>query len=194
MYIYAYILIILVLCFIKMKIPIFQLNELVNLYNLLNHIKNDPEYVQWLYFSELKTQIDIAYSQLELDNDANPIMKQEINTNWLMLINKIDAHESECKRNLLFIKQLLNHDNKLDLIEIKLRVYKNCNQDDECLTQFNILKQEILSEINRMENCLFMNKSFVFINTDQEKTVAGKLLFITNAYLNPKSIKSYKKR
>jgi hypothetical protein len=177
-----------------MKIPIFQLNELVNLYNLLNHIKNDPEYVQWLYFSELKTQIDIAYSQLELDNDANPIMKQEINTNWLMLINKIDAHESECKCNLLFIKQLLNHDNKLDLIEIKLRVYKNCNQDDECLTQFNILKQEILSEINRMENCLFMNKSFVFINTDQEKTVAGKLLFITNAYLNPKSIKSYKKR
>lgn len=177
-----------------MKIPIFQLNELVNLYNLLNHIKNDPEYVQWSHFSDLKTQIDIAYSQLELDNDDNPIMKQEINKNWLMLINKIDAHESECKSNLLFIKQLLNHDNKLDLIEIKLRVYKNCNQDDECLTQFNILKQEILSEIYRMENCLFINKSFVFINTDQQKTVAGKLLFITNAYLNPKSIKSYKKR
>ena len=177
-----------------MKIPIFQLNELVNLYNLLNHIKNDPEYVQWLHFSDLKTQIDIAYSQLELDNDDNPMIKQEINTNWLMLINKIDAHESECKSNLLFIKQLLNHDNKLDLIEIKLRVYKNCNQDDECLTQFNILKQEILSEINRMETCLFMNKSFVFINTDQQKTVAGKLLFVTNAYLNPKSIKSYKKK
>ena len=95
---------------------------------------------------------------------------------------------------MLFIKQLINNDNKLDLIEIKLRVLQNSSDNDEdFLTNFKALKQEILSEINHMRKYLFMNKSFVFFSTPLEKTYAGKLMFITNAYLDPKSISSYKK-
>ena len=74
-------------------------DELKILFNKLKNIQKDPENIQWSYFNDLKNEIDIAFTQLELnkenntDDDYDVSINQEINKNLLMLIEKIGKNE-----------------------------------------------------------------------------------------------------
>ena len=134
------------------------------------------------HFSDLRAQVDLDYA---IVNDE--ILKE----NWIKMINKIDEFEKDCiislSINPFFKNETANINETIKTIE-KLLENKNLG-----FIERKELLNSIKYEIFKIEKNLFQNKTLVYLG----KCVSidfGRLLFISDAYLNKSSIELFLKR
>lgn len=126
------------------------------------------------YFSNLRTEIDIAFVKKFL-NESDLKLKEILNDNWTQMIKKVDLFETNC---------INYYSNAKNLKEYNESFVKN--------SDFIIEKQ------------LLLNKTLIFLNEVhlQElnlhhkidfKTTSGKLIVITNEYIGKNCVEIIKK-
>lgn len=130
------------------------------------------------HFCDLRAQIDLDFVRL---NDVT------FKTDWIQMINKTKEFEKECLNSLarhsFFQNESAVVKEKIKLIEHKLTKFKTKFNS----SQLNELNQSIKYEKLLLEKILFLNKTLVYLNNIHSVKL-GKLLFISDAYLNKLSI------
>lgn len=204
-------------------------NELKEEIETLKLFINHPEDYLWDYFNSIKNEIDIEVAEQEILNSLNET-DSTLTHNWLKMLTKIDEFQKECLNSLpnnlkskSKIKHLLNIkiiENQLDNTRDSIEIY---NQEDRngLFKRLKQIKEVILEERSKMEQCLFNNKTIIYFNSFEclqfqhanematfsldnlfndvtNKTVLndskiGKLIIIANRYFNQRSINSLKK-
>ena len=167
-------------------------NKFRNNLDKLKTIVQEPRSYISNYFTDLRSQVDLSFSTKDLiDNDENNIIA--LNENWLQIIKKIMSYEKEC---LYRIKT--NHHNLSDLNK-KIELFEK-----KILENKETIYESINDEINSIENKLFLNKTFIFLDEiscenfnllykmNKNKT-AGKLVIILDQYINQSQVNLLKK-
>jgi hypothetical protein len=157
----------------------------------LKTIVQEPRFCINNYFTDLRSQIDLSFSTKDLiDNHENNI--NALNENWLQIIKKIMSYEKECLYRLKTNHNLSYLNKKIELFEKKI------------LENKETIYESINDEINSIENKLFLNKTFIFLDEiscenlnllykmNKNKT-AGKLVIILDQYINPIQVNLLKK-
>ena len=123
------------------------INELDNDISNLKTNLNDPYLYVYNYFYELKRTIDIDFTSKEIElmeeekDDNNLIEISNLNTNWNLLVDKIELFETECKKSKnLHINYLILMEEKLNLIDLNLNNLKSYNDTfaNNKTIQFNL--------------------------------------------------------
>lgn len=192
----------------RISIKIKELKETYSSYKLLI---TDPELYMWTFFDNLRNQIDLVVNQKlsKLQTENKEQNQAEITKSWEEIIIKIKQFEEECRF----------HINKLEPTFTKPKIYEHFKQKEETLfalcvkAELNrsdriapIIINEIQSNIDNIyyngiikkEPMLFMNKAVIFLTLQNnevfknmsEKTSFGKLVFITNKYIDQETIAS----
>jgi len=202
------------------------INELDNEISNLKTNLNDPYLYVYNYFYELKRTIDIDFTSKEIElieegNDNNLIEINNLNTDWNLLVDKIELFETECKKSKhLHINYLTLMEEKLSMIDLNLNNLKSYNDTfaNKKTIQFNRLVKSLYEETKEMiqqikhefGKYLFINKTIVYLskadylkeinnNIDDnddyfkplkcfQKLNIGKLILITNEYINEENI------
>lgn len=159
------------------------------------------------HFSDLKTQIDVAFAKKEEEllassstttatktNEASDSLVR-LRENWELMIKKVNLYEKECmyryKTNKLSERHTKDLYSRIEFIELNAL-------DDEYLNDI------INSEIDKLEKHFFLNKTIVYLNEElcdkfnilykmDTDTTAGKLVIIKDLYLSHSYIKKFKK-
>ncbi len=153
------------------------------------------------YFAELRAEVDTAFVKKDL-NESEPLLKAEINKNWIQMIEKINEFENEClnkNKNNSFSKEVAFR--AIQFIEtfesIKI---KGGNQINETL-----IKEMIYAKTVELERILFLNRLMLFLLRDKGhhvilckkldfRTTVGKLIYLNNEYMGSRSIQLIKKK
>jgi len=174
---------------------------------LIQQLKNDFIKLKSLYefprlflishFSELRNKINNSFASIEISTNVDNIKK--LDKNWSQMIEKINELKADYLGQLLpdanlFAASAISHDD-IDMIEKKLFIVIQSNK----LNEIEALKSEINAKIFFLEKILFKNKTIVFLDKRNSKvellnskmdknTTAGKLLIVSNEYLDANSI------
>lgn len=156
------------------------INELDNDISNLKTNLNDPYLYVYNYFYELKRTIDIDFTSKEIElmeeeDDNNLIEISNLNTNWNLLVDKIELFETECKKSKnLHINYLILMEEKLNLIDLNLNNLKSYNDTfaNNKTIQFNRLVKSLYEETKEMiqqikhefGKYLFINKTIVYLS------------------------------
>jgi hypothetical protein len=165
-----------------------MINEEINKnFEKLKQIFQFPRFYLSEYFTNLKTEVDLAFSLEEQQADD----RTEFKKNWVDMIQRIENFEQEC-----FKKKKTNVFNDVISDQVK---FIELNLND-----FNLDIQSLIDEtIYKIEKELFLNKTLIFLdeskcqtdilqNFNTENTV-GKLVFINNEYFDQNDLELIKK-
>jgi len=158
----------------------------------LNHLKlifECPRLYLGDYFADLKSQIDMLFARKEI-LQVNEKIKANINYNWNQMINKISSFETECFKN----RSHNSFEAKLTE-DIKEKLHSIDNQLKSDIVKSEDIRNEIVGALFRLKQNVFLNKSMLFMDNSKHETnhfmnkldantTVGKLLFITNDYLD----------
>ena len=171
-----------------------------NLENLISELKKEfiqlkslhdfPRLYVISYFSDLRNEVNQAFSSIE--NTTNPDQIKHLDSNWTKITDKINEFKNECLDSLgettPFIS-LITIDN---LNTIEKTLFKAIRLNDS--NELNKVRSSINSYILELERVIFKNKSMIFLDRKKYKhnfiyrkmdqfTTTGKLLIISNEYL-----------
>ncbi len=161
------------------------------------------------YFSDIRTEIDLAFFEKELgiiDNEN----KLKLRHNWQEMINKVNSFEEECliERSIKKFKEI-SCDSKpiVDSLEEKYDSALKTNNEYE----LKHLEELAYDEMYKIETRLFQNRTIVFLDRSKSnnsklfldylslfakldnKTTVGKLLIIPNHCFGEKEMCIIKK-
>lgn len=177
-----------------------KINE--KLLNIRTATFNPDEYI-YNYFSDLKTEVDIA-ANIELASEGiTSQTENELSDNWIALIDQVKQFEREClQTNSLSINlaDTLKRNKIIDSIQRKLTDAVKQEKNAEI---FNDIENQLDDELDKLEKFLFCNKTLIFL--DKQKcelkslfskmnlnVTIGKLIFVTNEYFNKDCIEQLK--
>jgi DNA-binding TFAR19-related protein (PDSD5 family) len=166
----------------------------------LKNIFHFPRFHLSNYFSDLRTEVDLAFATKDL-NETDLTLREQIKKNWTDMILKINEFEQEClvklKNNSFNNSQITDQTEQLiNLVESNF-INKKIEED--------ILKELIDGEILKLEKILFLKKLMIFLHRKNghyailckkldHRTTVGKLIYITNEYLGKKCVEILKKK
>ncbi len=166
----------------------------------LKNIFHFPRFHLSNYFSDLRTEVDLAFATKDL-NETDLTLREQIKKNWTDMILKINEFEQEClvklKNNSFNNSQITDQTEQLiNLVESNF-INKKIEED--------ILKELIDGEILKLEKNLFLKKLMIFLHRKNghyailckkldHRTTVGKLIYITNEYLGKKCVEILKKK
>lgn len=170
------------------------------------------------FFSDLRCEIDLAYSRKKKNLSAENI--KILTENWNAMTNKVNKYERDCFNNQTLNPvseiDLAETTQKIKLIEVKLEelrlLLETLSQSefrsiDAATNEALKKKNELLVETDqlieklkyKMERILFMNMTIIFLERNKcqnkeifeeldEETTVGKLILITNEYFSNASV------
>lgn len=166
----------------------------------LKNINTFPRFYLSNYFSDLRTEVDLAFATQDL-HETDQTLREKIKKNWTEMILKINEFEQECllklKNNSFNNSQITDQTEQLiNLVESNF-INNNIKED--------ILKELIDGQILKLEKILFLNKLMIFLHRKNghytilckkldHRTTVGKLIYITNEYLGKKCVEILKKK
>lgn len=182
-------------------------------FNKLKEIFHYPRLYLSNHFSDLKSEIDMAFAR-KRDQLTVSAKKAQLDEHFTQMINKLSSYEQEC------MKFQKTHEYASELQaetqeSIKTIENKLTNQLDEYLIKE--ISDLIYDQITKLQKVLFLNKSVIFLdrskcyhmadnnNTDEESenknlfdemdpdTTVGKLICINNEYFGQRAINILKK-
>ena len=161
------------------------------------------------YFSDIRTEIDLAFFEKELGIfDAENRVK--LRRNWQEMIDSVNSFEEECLigRSIKKFKEISFGSKPIvDCMEEKYDSALKTKNDYE----LKLLEDLAYDEMCKIEKKLFQNKTIFFLNRTKSnnsklfldylniytkldiKTSVGKLLIISNYYFGEKEISVIKK-
>lgn len=167
-----------------------KLNELRQDLDAFLSVYQFPKFYLSNYFSELRNKIDVSFFNKN-SQETDYEIKNELNENWIQMIEKINSYErlcTNCQRTNKFDMQTTKETNQeINLIESKLANFK--------LDSFDEIK-ELICELNtRIKRIIFQSKTIVFLESQKylnsflfrklnNKTTTGILLFILDEYID----------
>lgn len=195
----------------NLKRPVISvyIEELSKQFDDLKKKLNDPETYVWTYFDELKRTIDLDYAHKDID-EPDYVIKEELNKNWLDMIDKISGLESDCKSNRLANQTsvTLHTEDKLKQIEshlTRLKSYEHSIKHIQTNKAIKTLNEQIKELINEVAfvfgKLMFMNKTIVYLSrSEYDKLVEKNGTNLNNDtfngleifYLNTKPFKNLK--
>ena len=171
-----------------------DLEELKNVFSLPRlHLSN--------YFADLRSEVDMAFVKKD-QNETDTLLKTQIKTNWIQMIDKINEFEQEClvkHKSYSFSKEVAFRISQFIETFESIRM-NSCQQINETL-----IREMIYAETVYLEKILFLNRLMLFLHRDKGnhvilckkldlRTTVGKLIYVKNEYMGSKSIQLLKKK
>ena len=168
----------------NLKRPVISIyiEELSKQLDDLKKTLNDPETYIWTYFDELKRTIDLEYAKKDMDETDNEI-KDELNKNWLEIIDKISEFENDCKSRRLTNDHIVKEQTteKLSLIEqhlTHLKAFENSVKHIQTNKAIKSLHQQIKELIYDVTfvfgKIMFLNKTIVYLSREEHDKIMDK--------------------
>ncbi len=193
-----------------------KLNELQETFNDYKRIINDPDMYAWDLFEHVRSQIDIAYhkkliSLKTLEKQQHTTQLQEA---WLKQIEKVQKFQYESKFSLLNRTETATSITKEQIYQHFKQKEKNVNElihkINSITTKSDKLIAQIIREIElnisnvyfngivKREQTFMANKTLYFFNWQDDYMFRnltnnisfGKLIIVTNKYIDKRTINS----
>lgn len=125
------------------------INRLYDELNMLKYMLESPDSFISNFFSDLKAEVDLAFTK-QLINDANNKHMYKLNETYTQMIERIDLFEKECLNNQTtnsFNNEIVQELNEsIELVTSKItNMYRHINENDERpLKRFQINHMNIL--------------------------------------------------
>ena len=123
------------------------------------------------YFSDLRTQIDLAFFAKELAiNNSEQLI--ELRKYWNDMIYKLNSFEEKCliRRSITKFKELTKETNQMfKLVESKLDLIKQISDEEQSNEIILELDDLVYDELAKIEKILFLNKTIIFLNKSEDQ-------------------------
>ena len=194
-----------------------KLNELKETFNDYKRIINDPDMYAWDLFEHVRSQIDIAYHKKLIS--LKTLEKQQYTTQlqeaWIKQIEKVQKFQYESKFSLLNRSETVTSITKEQIYQHFKQKEINVNtlieKINSITTKSDKLIAQILKEIElninnvyfngivKREQTFMANKTLYFFNWQDDYMFRnnlsnnisfGKLIIVTNKYIDKRTINS----
>lgn len=162
------------------------LNQLKQQYEQLKKLFEAPRLHVSNHFSDLRSQVDIAFIKMN-QNEPNLEIKHKLNDTWFQMIEKINIFETEClktrgsntfsndfaqeiKEKIGLIDIILKDLNNQVIVEETLLAFPSNNKLNEEIENdedsFNQISNFIYEEFHKIEKLLFLNRTLFFLDKE----------------------------
>ena len=142
----------------------------------LKHLCYNPCFFLSHYFFDLKNEVDKNLACQSM-HEPDLQIKQQMKDIWIEIIDEIETYENKCYQKILS-KESINFTIK------KINSIKALSNNVKC-ANFNKIEQLIEAEEYRIQNDLFLNKTFLIVNGSSANI---KLLIINDEFISRRGI------
>lgn len=193
------------------KLKDFDKNQLSNKFNSvitqINNLKvliEIPSMYINNYFIDIRNEIDLAVTEKQIKENGH--LDENLNKNWIQMIDLLYAFETEClarlKSKKLFYDIEKNGKDFIQSIDLKLsKLEKEVYQETthETAAELEKLENEVYDETFKFEKIVFMNRTVVYLDKNNSKlenyfenmnpkTTIGKLVVVKNEYFGKRGL------